>query len=633
MEGGESSAQIIKNVPSVLKADIWTHYGFYELKGKNELDKSHAVCKVCHTKIKYLGGNTTNLRNHLSRFHCEKLTPATKKTADPAQRRIDETLSTFPPNSEKAKKITQSVAAFIAKDLRPYSVVENAGFRHLLKTLEPRYKLPSRSHFTENVIPALYNGTKAQVMASMIQAKRVAITCDAWTSVATESYLTVTAHYISEDWQFLSHVLQTRAVYESHTGAHVAELLSRVVEEWQLSDKDVVLVTDNASNMIAAAEFGKFPHVKCFAHTLNLASQRALKVATLSRLLGRVRRISTFFHRSTTANHYLKEKQKCLGLKNHKLITDVATRWNSAYDMVERFLEQQPAICATLLSPEVRKGQSDLCTLNETDVSNAEDAVSALKPMKDATTLMSEESNPTVSLIAPINAQLFQDMTGTIGDSPMIHAIKNAIKTDLLKRYNSEAEKKILHTASALDPRFKGLPFLTVEERLEVYRGVTEEAASLENERTLRRTEVTEAPEVTGTLEEETPDGPSAPKRKASSSSLLVSLLGRSFTDTEGTAEPKTPYASAEEEMERYCKASSLPLTEDPLNWWRVHEITFPLLSRVSKRYLCIPGTSVSAERVFSTAGDVVTAKRSTLKPEHVDQLVFLQKNLQIPKC
>ncbi|KAF3856034.1 hypothetical protein F7725_016757 [Dissostichus mawsoni] len=324
----------------------------------------------------------------------QKLTPATKKTADPAQRRIDETLSTFPPNSEKAKKITQSVAAFIAKDLRPYSVVENAGFRHLLKTLEPRYKLPSRSHFTENVIPALYNGTKAQVMASMIQAKRVAITCDAWTSVATESYLTVTAHYISEDWQFLSHVLQTRAVYESHTGAHVAELLSRVVEEWQLSDKDVVLVTDNASNMIAAAEFGKFPHVKCFAHTLNLASQRALK------------------------------------------------------------------------------------------------------PMKDATTLMSEESNPTVSLIAPINAQLFQDMTGTIGDSPMIHAIKNAIKTDLLKRYNSEAEKKILHTASALDPRFKGLPFLTVEERLEVYRGVTEEAASLENERTLRRTEVTEAPEA-----------------------------------------------------------------------------------------------------------------------------------------
>lgn len=145
-----------------------------------------------------------------------------------------------------------------------------------------------------------------------------------------------------------------------------------------------------------------------------------------------------------------------------------------------------------------------------------------------------------------------------------------------------------------------------------------------------------EVPEETETLGEEAvasmEDGPSTPKRKAS---LLVSLLGQSFSDTEGsgTVEPKTPYARAEEEMDRYCKAPSLPLSEDPLDWWRVHEVTFPLLSRLSKRYLCIPATSVSAERVFSTAGDVVTAKRSTLKPEHVDQLVFLQKNLQIPKC
>lgn len=217
---GETHGEpVIKNAPSILKADIWAHFGFYEITGKHELDKTHAVCKICHTKIKYFG-NTTNLRNHVSRFHSEKLTPTTaKETLDPAQPRIDEKLSILPPNAEKAKRITQSVAAFIAADLRPYSVVENPGFRHLLKTLEPRYKLPSRSHFTEKVIPALYNQTKVQVMASISQDNRVALTCDSWTSVATQSYLTVTVHYINEDWQILSHVLQTRAVYESHTGA------------------------------------------------------------------------------------------------------------------------------------------------------------------------------------------------------------------------------------------------------------------------------------------------------------------------------------------------------------------------------------------------------------------------------
>lgn len=419
------------------------------------------------------------MRNYVSRFHPELQTPVSA-IVDPAQPKIDQLISTLPPNSVRGQRITRAVASFIAKDIRPFSVVENPGFRHLLTTLEPRYKLPSRSHFSEKVIPELYLETKAQVMASMRQAHRVAITCDSWTSVATESYVTITAHYISEDWNILSHVRQTRAVYESHTGAHLAELLSHVVDEWQLSHKDVMLVTDNASNMIAAAQFGTFPHVKCFAHTLNLASQCALKVGALSRLLGRIRRISTFFHRSTTASHCLKVKQQCLGLKNHKLITDVATRWNSAYDMVERFLEQQPAICATLLSPEVRKGETDLCTLTETDVTNAEDAVRALKPMKDATTLMSEERNPTVSLVAPLHAQLLQNMSDTNGDSHMIHEIKNAIRTDLLKRYNGESQKRILHTASALDPRFKGMPFLTEEERSEVYRALTEEAASLE---------------------------------------------------------------------------------------------------------------------------------------------------------
>lgn len=49
-------------------------------------------------------------------------------------------------------------------------------------------------------------------------------------------------------------MLQTRAVNESHTGANMAEQLKNVAEEWQITNKDLVLGADNASNMAVAAE-------------------------------------------------------------------------------------------------------------------------------------------------------------------------------------------------------------------------------------------------------------------------------------------------------------------------------------------------------------------------------------------
>ena len=44
-----------------------------------------------------------------------------------------------------------------------------------------------------------------------------------------------------------------------------------------------------------------------------------------------------------------------------------------------------------------------------------------------------------------------------------------------------------------------------------------------------------------------------------------------------------------------------------PLAWWKVHEVNFPLISRLAKKYLCIPATSTASERVFSAGGNVVT--------------------------
>lgn len=80
-------------------------------------------------------------------------------------------------------------------------------------------------------------------------------------------------------------------------------------------------------------------------------------------------------------------------------------------------------------------------------------------------------------------------------------------------------------------------------------------------------------------------------------------------------------------EMEKYTLTATLEGNGNPLNWWKTNHFVFPLLSDLAKKYLSPCATSVSSERMFSIAGHIVNKKRSSLKPEKVDRLVFLATN------
>jgi len=68
--------------------------------------------------------------------------------------------------------------------------------------------------------------------------------------------------------------------------------------------------------------------------------------------------------------------------------------------------------------------------------------------------------------------------------------------------------------------------------------------------------------------------------------------------------------------------------SENPLQRWLDHGRHFPILSRIAKKYLCIPATSVPSERAFSVAECIVNEKWSYLLLESVNSLVFLAANL-----
>ena len=98
----------------------------------------------------------------------------------------------------------------------------------------------------------------------------------------------------------------------------------------------------------------------------------------------------------------LKSKRSLLELPQHKLINDVPTRWNSSYDMVQQFLEQQEAIEVVLLTKDVKKNAKDVDLLSEDDISAAESVIKILGPIKTITTILCDEKTHTVSLIHPL---------------------------------------------------------------------------------------------------------------------------------------------------------------------------------------------------------------------------------------
>ncbi|KAM3610503.1 uncharacterized protein V6R79_004829 [Siganus canaliculatus] len=271
----------------------------------------------------------------------------------------------------------------------------------------------------------------------------------------------------------------------------------------------------------------------------------------------------------------------------------------------------------------VKRRETDICTLTETDITTAEDVAKCLGPMKTATLAISEEASPTMPMIAPLQFQLLRQMTCDAEDSSVIKELKTAVRNNLSSRY--EALTDALCVASSLDPRFKALPFLSSEARDDVFLKLTTEAANLNQS----NDETTQEQEDTSPIDVAIPV-PTPPKRQKDSSAL-VALLGSAYT-REAPLQRKTSSERAEEEVTIYRKVPSIHLSQNPLTWWQVHAGEFPLLAVLAKRYLCIPGTSVPSERVFSTAGDIVSAQRSCLTPQHVDQLLFLQKNYRIPE-
>lgn len=160
----------------------------WEFFAKDELGRPFAVCLLCRKEYR-TSGNTSNLRDHLNRFHKSEI----NKSRDESETE-SEHLSV--PSEPKQQKISV--------------------FIRFVSALDPRYEIPSRNTLSKKIIPTLFNKVTEKLVGVLHNVKYVALTSDMWTSVSGQGYITVTAHFVFNN-DLKSAVLETVQIQGHHT--------------------------------------------------------------------------------------------------------------------------------------------------------------------------------------------------------------------------------------------------------------------------------------------------------------------------------------------------------------------------------------------------------------------------------
>ena len=491
----------------------------------------------------------------------------------------------------------------IATDLQPISIVEDAGFIKYTSLLDPQYELPSRRTISRKLLPEKYMSAKQSLKQKLQKVSPISLTTDIWSSRQALSYCCLTAHAITEQWVLESYVLETFNFNTDHTAEHIGSELTRIIEEWG-SPAITCCVTDNASNMLAGITEAGWNHLQCFAHTLNLVVQDSIKLdPVLSGLQVKCKSIVSHFHRSTKSSEKLRTVQEQLGMPQLKLIQDVVTRWNSTYLMFERIASQHEAITTTLCLLD--KAQMCLSTDEKEFILKA---IALLRPFLQATEQISGEKYVSISMIIPLTRLLLRSCT----QSPNTLLRQNLVQ-ELNRRFSRIEQRYTMAVATLLDPRFKKIGFAdasAVDQAIRRLQG--DVRPMIENE----------AQQAEQNINDES--------RTNDQQTDAVTGLWATFDEkvAEATSH-RSESTDAFIEVKRYFEERNIERS-DPLQWWKENGARFPHLMMLAKKYLAIPGSSVPSERLFSKAGELISEKRSQLKPKNVDTILFLNKNLKV---
>ncbi|GFR27038.1 zinc finger BED domain-containing protein 1 [Trichonephila clavata] len=622
---------------------VWTYF--------TALDEKKAMCCICQKVISYCG-TPTNLVYHLSRYHpiegdvvkskqannikyqylSSKLPKPCaadkKKTRNPAlsiipQVKLENNSSSLQVVTKKTN-VTEKVIEMLLVDMLPVNILEGNGFKKLITSLEPSYKIPTVKEFFIDHIPKKYYVEYKKVQNFLKDAEKVHTSIELWTGYNDQNFLTISSHFVTSDFHYKHYALSTVPV----TGINPEYLMTSVVScisQWDLSMDVMCIVTDGSDTMTKTSQLTGWTMITCFAHILDDIIKQSLSSVELTALVAKCRNVVKFLRNNESAKQQLLEAQmhdKNLKMQHAqsqsldinaavdvkyplKVKKDHPNEWISTFYMLQRI-----ATLKNVLTKLLSNFSASVEVLTKNDWTAIDETISLLKAFEVVTLELCNEPYQFASKVIPVtlglNSLINNCSTLTLNS---IEKVRKDILSSLRKRLGQVEHNLMLAMATVLDPRFKNIAFQSEVAVETAIQQLTTEANK----------QVSNDSMIDSSLEKDSRD--------------MTSCTDSLWEGFERKATPKKAPSRADDvisnEIKNYLEEPLLDRKKNPFMWWRTQgQAQFPILAKLARKLLCIPATSIPPERVFLKKGRVFSEKRRLIKPKYIDQFMFLNMNI-----
>ena len=355
------------------------------------------------------------------------------------------------------------------------------------------------------------------------------------------------------------------------------------------------------------------PSAGCLSHSLQLVIKSdLLGLPSVAKLIEKVRKVVSFANYSDKFYVEFRKQQRFHNMEEGKqelvLIQDVATRWNSTFYMLERFLKLKSPLIASITNFEDYDVKVEL---RKDDWSLMDKVVKVLKSFEEATQMLSTK-NACISQTIPIITLIIQQLNTTKDDFG-VKTLKRDLQNAMEARFDHYESDDKYTLSTILDPRYKGLMF-----RKKGTLGKVKEKLIHLLESELEKVLDSNQNTSMGMAEE-------------SSSHTLAATMAKIRNQSIHQQE-NSPLFEATQFVEQYTNSKVVETEEEVLEFWKSKASSIKSIDKMAAKlaeiYLTPPATSVDVERLFSTAGDIRTQERNRLLPENAGQILFLKENL-----